>query len=455
MNASSADKLTPPTPAVRAEKPYVVPRHPAPIDLKLDQNEGEAPTPDVLRRMLDLGPEILRRYPKASSLQALMEKRLGLRPGQVIMTAGADDSLDRICRAMLTPDRRLLMTNPSFEMIRRYAALMGAAVDEVVWINGAFPTEEFIAAATPETAVLAVVSPNNPTGTVATREDLFRIRKEVPQALLLLDHAYVEFADEDLTEYALSLPNTVVVRTFSKAWGLAGLRVGYAIGPEEIIGWLRIAGSPYSLSNTSVAMAAARIEADQGRSETFIAQVRQDRARLEMLLDELEIDHPVSQGNFIFPTTPRAIWLRDALAGLGISVRIYPNNPLMKNSIRISCPGDEADCLRVERGIRAAMKPEVIYLAPELNESLRGTRLQGLQEIVSGKGIDLKPFAGLAEEPSWLIGTGASDILAAREHQAIPLVLRTEDDGSSNDEFLKAGAARVLGNLEEIGELLS
>src|SRR5690606_24728281 len=103
----------------------------------------------------------------------------------------------------------------------------GGSVRSVPWLGGPLPTPGLIAAADETTAAVAVVSPNNPTGSVASADDLVQLREALPHALLIVDLAYGELADVDLTEVALTLPDTIVVRTLSKAWGLAGLRVGY------------------------------------------------------------------------------------------------------------------------------------------------------------------------------------------------------------------------------------
>ena len=252
------------------------------------------------------------------------------------------------------------MTQPTFEMLPRYAKLAGATMAEVPWWSGAFPRAEFIAAIRPETRLVAVVTPNNPTGTVATKEDLAAVAASAPHAVILLDHAYVEFADEDLTAFALTLPNAVVVRTLSKAWSLAGLRVGYAIGPEEIIGWMRAAGGPYAVSRPSLALAAARLEADRGETASFVAQARADRARLEIVADELGLESTRSQANYLFARTEKPLWVRDAFAGLGIAIRCYPGNPQLQNWLRISLPGDVAATDRVEHALRTALAPEAL-----------------------------------------------------------------------------------------------
>ncbi len=267
-----------PTSRFAGQTGYRVPRHPAPVDLHLDGNEGAVPPPDLLDALAARGPDAFRRYPDAAPLAARIAARLGLAAEQVMVTAGADEAIERLCRAVLAPGRALVLPVPSFEMIERYARIAGGEVVAVPWPGGAFPRAAVLDAIAPETALIAVVSPNNPTGAVASAEDLRALSAAAPQAVLLVDLAYGEFADEDLTPAALALPNAVVTRTFSKAWGLAGLRVGYAAGPAEIVGWMRAAGGPYAVASASLALAEALARTGRRRGRA-LRRARARRAR--------------------------------------------------------------------------------------------------------------------------------------------------------------------------------
>src|SRR3954468_23613501 len=197
---------------------YAEPR-PRPGVLRLDRNEGLLPSRDALAELAQLDPELLRRYPDVSALTALLAAKSGVGPERVIVTAGADEAIDRICRAFLAPGRTLLLPDPSFEMLDQYAALAGGERVRIAGPRDAFPTDEFLEQIDERTAVIAIVSPNNPTGGVATLADVRRIAAAAPDALVLVDHAYVEYADDDLTGALLDIPNVVIARTLSKAWG--------------------------------------------------------------------------------------------------------------------------------------------------------------------------------------------------------------------------------------------
>lgn len=351
-----------PAPNIRGVRAYSVPRAGAPIDLHLDGNEGVAPPAAVLASFAAAGTDPLRRYPDAKGLEAVLAQRLGVPPERVIATAGGDDALERACRAVLAPGRELVLPVPTFEMLERFARMAGAEVVTVPWLSPRYPTDAVLAAVTGRTAAIAVVTPNNPTGAVATAADLARLSAAAPHALLLVDLAYVEFADEalDLTAAALALPNAAVFRTLSKAWGLAGLRIGYAAGPADLIGWLRAVGLPYAVSRPAAHMAAARLAEGDQAIRPFLDEVRRERAALSATLAECGAAPEPSQANFVFARHPAPEWLRDALAGLGIGIRIFPGKEHLGDALRVSCPGEPEGLARVEHALRSALRPQAL-----------------------------------------------------------------------------------------------
>ena len=176
-------------------------RRPASVPglLRLDSNEGVLPSRALLGDLANADPELLRRYPDVSALEATLATRLGVAAERLVVTAGADEAIDRACRAFLEPGRRILLPDPSFDMFDCSATLAGGELVRIPWQDDAFPIEAFITRLDALTAVVTVVSPNNPTGSVATLVDVRRLAAAAPNALLILDHVYVEYADHDLT----------------------------------------------------------------------------------------------------------------------------------------------------------------------------------------------------------------------------------------------------------------
>ena len=336
---------------------YTVPRASAPIDLYLDSNEGAQPAPGLLDTIDSV--DALRRYPDAAPLERRLADDLGVNPAQVVVTAGGDDAIDRICRVWLDRNSRLILPVPGFEMVRRYGLAAGAEIVEIPWETDAFPVDAVLAA--PDPAVVVITSPNNPTGSVVTVEALHRVAAGAPQALMLVDLAYAEFAEEDLTRAALELPNAVVIRTLSKAWGLAGLRVGYAIGSAENIGRMRAVGPPYAVSGVSLAVALSALDRREFMA-TYVSRVRHERERVRQVLTDCGATTRSSQANFVFAEVDDPMWVRDAVAGLGIAIRAFPGRPGLERAIRVSCPGDQEGLTRLTGALRAALAPQALLL---------------------------------------------------------------------------------------------
>lgn len=339
---------------------YGIPRAAAPIDLPLDGNEGLRPPAALLEACGHIEPGAIQRYPSTAALAATLAERFGVGPERVIVTAGGDDALDRLTRAMLIEGREIVFPVPSFEMIERYARLAGGTIVEVPWPEGPYPREAVLAAITERTAIVCVVTPNNPTGAVATLGDVRAVAEAAPAAVVLLDQAYAELADEDLTRPALEIPNVVMVRSLSKAFGLAALRAGYALGPAEVIGWMRAAGGPYTVAGPSIHLARARLALPEDDVAAYVARIHLERMTLFGLLKELGYAPVPSQANFVFARCPAGVpdpvALRDALAARGIGIRAFPGKRHLGDAVRITCPGDRKDFERLCAALREAVE---------------------------------------------------------------------------------------------------
>ncbi len=331
-------------------KAYRVPRLDLPIDLYLDGNEGARPPAELIAE-ITAGSDRLRRYPDRSSLERLLAERLGVAADQVLVTAGADDGLDRVMRAFLTGGREILLPKPTFEMIERYARLAGGTVRDLDWPRSGFPIADLLEAASERTAVVPVVTPNNPTGTTIPAGVVDVLAQALPQATLVVDQAYAEFDEEGPTAAALRYENAVAVRTLSKAWGLAGQRIGYAVGTPAMIERLRAAGAPYPVGGLALAVAEAWLVQGEAAMNAFVQRVALERDRLAARLRDFGVDPYPSRANFVFARFADAAAVRLGLARRGISVRAFPDNPALEDALRITCPGDEQDYTRLETAL--------------------------------------------------------------------------------------------------------
>ena len=329
--------------------------------LHLNSNEGPRASQALLADLAALDSELLRRYPDATMVEQALAARIGVTPDRVVVTAGADEALDRIYRSYAGPDRPVLLPDPTFDMLERFAALAGAPLVRVPWLTDAFPLEAILAQLDDRIAIAVVVSPNNPTGGVASLDDVRRIAAAAPQSLLLLDQAYIEYADDDIGPAVLDLANVVVVRTMSKAWGLAGCRVGYAVGSPDVIAVLRAAGAPYPVAGPSLALALSQLNRGAAPVRAHVSQVRAERADLRQLLCVHGVEAYASQANFVFADFGRrAAFVREGLRARGILVRDFPGRAHLETSLRITLPGDPADFERLTRALETVLVPEAI-----------------------------------------------------------------------------------------------
>ncbi len=313
------------------------------IVLRLDSNEGPTLIENLDGLLASCSPEVMRRYPDASQLTEQLAARVGIAPDRVIVTCGGDEALDRCCRIALEPGRQLLLHTPGFEMTPRYARLAGAAVCAIEWREGVFPVETFIDAIGPATGAICITTPNNPTGLVASTADLLRIADAAPEVLLIVDLAYVEFADENPTEQLLERPNVVMVRTLSKAWGLAGLRLGYAIASPEVVLRLRAVGGPFPATGLGLAIASTMLRQYEDASRSYLEQVRDQRNVLAQVLADRGATCLPSQANFVLARFDDAALVKRELARRGVAVRSFDGDSQIGDCLRITCPGDAAE----------------------------------------------------------------------------------------------------------------
>lgn len=418
--------LPTPIPGLRGLTAYKVPHHPAPIDLILSGNEGPAPSIDLAGELLRHGSEPLRRYPDPRALTALLAARMRTTPDRVLVTAGADEALDRAFRAFLSAGDKVILPSPTFVMMPHYARLIGAQMVTPAWPAETFPLDAVRAELALGAQALALVSPNNPTGAAIPTATLLELARSAPHTLVMVDFAYVEMADEDPTSDLLSLPNVLVFRTLSKAWGLAGLRVGYVLGDPGLISVLRAAGPPYSVTSASLLMAERHLSAHEPAMHAYVATVRKERVALYDMLTRCGTRPVESAANFVFArckSSAQALWLRDGLASLGIGVRAFPGDPWVGDGVRITCPGDPEQTERLLYGIEAVLAPHA--------------RLTHLEEL-----------AGLGR-PAWFLARNVAEIQHARKVGAVPIALGDPDDPYAH-ALLTAGAARVAPSFEAL-----
>ena len=311
--------------------------------LRLDFNENTVGcSPRVLERLRQLQFEQLARYPERESVERQIAGHLGVDPAGLLLTNGVDEAIHLICETYLEPGDEVLIVVPTFSMYEIYAAATGA---RVITIPAApefrYPTDEVLARISPRTRLIAMANPNNPTGTVVAKSDLLRILRAASDAAVLVDEAYFDFYGESLLDDVASHPNLFVARTFSKAYGLAGLRIGVLVGSAAQMAMVRRVGSPYNVNAVALACLPEAL-AEQEYVRQYVAEVRQGRDRLEQELRSLKLRFWPSQANFVLVSIgERHDAFVRAMRERGILVRDRSRDPGCAGCVRISVGSHE------------------------------------------------------------------------------------------------------------------
>ena len=368
---------------------YLPPDFEVPIDLDLSKNEGRSRAEELLDA-IDDPRRLVGRYPDTSPLRARLAALHGVSEDRVLVTAGGDDALSRCFLARVTEGGEVVSTYPTFEMIPRYAEQRGARLFQVPWWNGPFPVDEVLGAITGDTDAAFIVSPNNPTGTVASEIDLLKVAAETP--LLVLDAAYVEFAGTDPTPALLDLGNVVVTRTLSKAYGLAGLRVGYLLGSPELVSAIGAYGNPYPVSALSAALAETRLARPVSELTSFVDEVRRERVVLTGTLSGLGARPLPSEANFVLAECEDAGWVISGAASLGIALRRFPSRPGLESAVRITVPGDANDFDRLIATLGSVLYPEaIIFDLDGVLADVSGSQVLAIIETARTYGVEVEP----------------------------------------------------------------
>lgn len=268
--------------------------------LRLDFNENTVGcSPRVLERLRNLTGEDIVRYPVRDAVEPLVAEHLSISPEELLLTNGTDEAIHLVCETYLETGDEALIVVPTFAMFEIYASATGARVISIpAGDDFAFPTETVLSGITERTRFIAWANPNNPTGAFVPICDLLRIAQAAPNAAVLIDEAYFEFCGETAIPSWREASNLFVSRTFSKAFGMAGLRIGVLMGDQQQMKMLRRASSPYNLNSVALACLPDAI-ADHLFVESYVADVKAGRRELESELAAWGIRYWPSRANFV------------------------------------------------------------------------------------------------------------------------------------------------------------
>ncbi|MCL1990204.1 MAG: histidinol-phosphate transaminase [Defluviitaleaceae bacterium] len=326
--------------------------------IKLSSNENPFGASPKIREVLAQF-NTFERYPDGGTtlLKEKLAAFLNVEKNQLIFGAGGDEVIQMISRSVLSPGDNIIQAFPTFPQYEHHAIIEDADIQNIPLKNGVHDLDGMLAAVNPKTKMIWVCNPNNPTGTYVNEVDLKNFLDAVPtQVLVVVDEAYVEYVTAKDFPNTIPLlaqyPNLVILRTFSKVYGLASFRIGYGIGNVDFIQDLEVGRLPFNTS--AIAQEAAAVALDD---QAFVeASMTANTAGLLQYVDFLEeagVPYYPSQANFIFIPSPRKLGLEIGakLMDAGYIVRSFPRG------IRITI-GTKAD----NEGIIACLKEHLDML---------------------------------------------------------------------------------------------
>lgn len=325
--------------------------------VKLSSNENPFGPSDKAKEVFARCAHQLHRYPSTDhlSLRTAIAEVHGLDAGKIICGVGSDEIITFLCQAYAGPGDEVIHTEHGFSMYRISTLAAGATPVEVPEVDRTVDVDAILAACTERTKLVFIANPANPTGTFVTGDEITRLADGLPaHTILVLDGAYAEYVDgfDGGAAMVEARENVVMTRTFSKVYGLGGLRIGWGYGPQAIIDVLNRVRGPFNLSDAQLDTAEAAL-----RDREYLEKCLSENARLRVWLSEALADvgvpSDVSYTNFIlarFQSPDEADACDAYLKQNGLIVRRVAGYKL-PDCLRITV-GDEASCRRIVHAIR-------------------------------------------------------------------------------------------------------
>ncbi len=296
--------------------------------IKLASNENPlGPSPRAMQAVHQALHDV-HRYPDSAAwaLRERLSARLSVPMNQIIHGNGSSEVLELALRTFAGPGQHVIFADPSFVMYQLICLAAGAPFSAVPLVDLTHDLEAMAAAVSEKTRMIFIANPNNPTGTYVGRTALERLLREVPaEVVVVVDEAYTEYAEAPDFPNALELRNLrdrlLIARTFSKIYGLAAQRIGYAIGPSKLIDYMNRVRPPFNVGTLGQVAALAALD-DEEHVQKSRELNRKERQRLQVELSKLGLKVAPSQANFVFVDCIReARPIYDALLRRGVIVR--------------------------------------------------------------------------------------------------------------------------------------
>lgn len=329
--------------------------------LRLDFNENTIGCSEkVINALNNITKEDICVYPEYSQFKEKLAAYLNLKPENIISTNGADEAIKVIIDTYIEKDDEVIIPEPTFAMFKVYSQIAGAKITNILYNKDlSFPTNKLIEAINQDTKLIVLVNPNNPTGTKIKDKDIIRIIEKAKNSIILIDEAYYQYCGKSSKELIKKYNNVIIIQTFSKAFGLAGLRLGYIISNKNTIQNLNKVISPYSVNSLAVIAAGAALN-DMEFVKNYTNEVKTSKEFLKTELKKLGIKTFPSRANFLIANLGNncdSVYTQ--LKEKGILVRNRTDYPLLKNCLRISI-GTKEQCQRLTNELRRILEKEIL-----------------------------------------------------------------------------------------------
>ncbi len=303
------------------------------IDLRDNTNLWGVP-PGASRAIVDAAQSVSR-YPRvyAAELRAALADYVGVDADMIVTGCGSDDVIDACFRALADPGDRIAFLTPSFATAPMLARMNALTPFSIAIAADWGANVDALAAADPR--IIYLCSPNNPTGAVVPRRAIDRLLHR-SRCATVIDEAYAEYDGASAASLTASCERLLIVRTLSKAFGLAGLRIGYAIGAARLIQEVEKARGPYKVSLVAERAAVTALRVDREWVQERVHEVVVNRERLALALSELGLNPLPSAANFLLCPTMDATGITRGLASVGVGVRCFIGLPTLGDAIRIT-----------------------------------------------------------------------------------------------------------------------
>jgi len=286
--------------AILERRTYEAPAEGREGKVRLDFNENTSGcSPAVIRALGRMSPQQIAMYPEYQRSTARLARYFGVRPSELLLTNGGDDALRVFFDTFVESESGILICEPTFPMYRYYGEIAGARVEALRYApDMEFPMSGILAALRRKPRVLFIANPNNPTGTLLQVAEIEKILRTAKNTAVVVDEAYAEFSGVTLVPHIRKHVNLFIARTFSKAAGLAALRLGAVIAGAESLSYLRRAMPPFPVNLAALVAARAAVR-DGAAIRAYVRQIRRLRAWLDKELHGFGVKTFPSAGNFL------------------------------------------------------------------------------------------------------------------------------------------------------------